>query len=262
MQTSSLSGTGKDITSPITHITSPANGASVSGIVTVTATATDNVGVTSVQIYIDGVLKSSGTSSPLNYSWDTTAAGSGTHTIYSKAYDAAGNIGTSTAVTVTVTVTLTVSQLIVNGGFEAGNLASWTASGVDLPLVTTARHNTGVYSAQLGASTTPEPNGNSSLYQTVIIPSTSVGASLNFYYWGACADTIANDWQEAQIQNTSGVTLAQVMKVCTNTQTWTHVYFNLINYKGQTIRVYFNTHQNGNNQLTYMYLDDITVSVK
>ena len=94
-QSSSLSGTGTDVTSPTTQITAPANGATVSGTVTVTATASDNVAVTSLEIYIDGALKTTGTSSPLNYSWNTSGL-SGSHTIFSKAYDAAGNIGTST----------------------------------------------------------------------------------------------------------------------------------------------------------------------
>jgi len=124
------------------------------------------------------------------------------------------------------------------------------------------RRHAGAHSAQLGASASPEPNGNSSFYQTVTVRSTSVGASLNFYYWAASADTIANDWQEVQIQNNSGVVLAQVMKICSNARAWTHVYFNLLPYRGQTLRIYFNTHQNGNNKLTYMNVDDITVSVK
>ena len=94
------------------------------------------------------------------------------------------------------------------------------------------------------------------------IPSTSTAASLNFSYRASCSDTVANDWQEVQIQNTSGVVLAQVMKVCSNAQTWTRVYFNLLPYKGQTVRVVFNTHQNGDANLTYMYVDDVTVSVK
>lgn len=170
--------------------------------------------------------------------------------------------GTQTSSVTGTGVSSTVGQLIQNGGFEAGNLSSWIASGVYHPFVTSVRRHAGAYSAQLGASATPEPNGNSSFYQTVTIPSTSVGASLNFYYWAASTDTIANDWQEVQIQNNSGVMLAQVMKACSNIQAWTHVYFNLLPYKGQTLRIYFNTHQNGNNKLTYMNVDDITVSVK
>jgi hypothetical protein len=259
-QASSLTGTGTDITAPTTQITAPLNGATLSGTVTVTATASDNVGVTSIQIYIDGTQVATGASSPLNYSWNTANASNGTHTIFSKASDAAGNVGTST--TITVTVNNGVQQLLQNTGFETGNLSSWTAGGVYSPFVTSAKHNTGAFSAQLGSSVTPEPNGDSSIYQTVTIPNTVTAASLNFAYWGACADTVANDWQEAQIQNAAGVTIAQVMKVCSNTQTWTRVYFNLINYKGQTLRIYFNDHGNGNNNLTYMFVDDVTVSIK
>jgi len=259
-QRSTLTGTGTDITPPTTQITAPQNNATVSGTLTVTATASDNVGVTSIQIYIDGSQAASGTTSPLNYSWNTRTLSNGSHTIFSKAFDAAGNLGTSA--TITVTVNNSVQQLLQNTGFETGNLTSWNASGVFLPVVTTARHNKGSYSARLGSSATPEPNGDSSLYQTVTIPSSTTAASLNFHYWGACADTVANDWQEAQIQGSTGTKLAQVMKVCSNTQTWTKVYFNLLPYKGRTIRIYFNDHGNGNGLLTYMYLDDVTVSVK
>ncbi len=259
-QTSSLSGTGTDITPPTTQITAPANGAVVSGNVTVTATASDNVGVTSIRILIDGTQVATGATSPLNYTWNTTLATNGSHTISSTASDAAGNTGNS--VVITVTVNNSVQQLVLNPGFETGNLTNWNATGVSLPFVTSTQHNTGTYSAQLGSSTTPEPNGDSSLYQTISIPSSSTAASLNFYYKAFCADSVANDWQEAQIQSSTGTTLAQVMKVCSNTQVWTKVYFNLLPYKGQTIRIYFNDHGNGNNLLTYMFLDDVTVSVK
>ncbi len=259
-QTSSLTGTGKDVTPPTTQITAPANNATVSGTVTVTATATDNVGVTSIQIYIDGSLKSSGTSSPLNYSWNTTTATNGTHTIYSKASDAAGNVGTSS--TVTVTVNNGVTQLIQNGGFESGNLTSWNATGAYLPFVTTGHAHSGKYSAQLGASVAPEPVSDSALYQTITIPSTTTSATLDYYYSARSSDVITNDWLEAQIQDTSGNKLAQLMKTNLNTLSWAHVTFNLIAYKGQTIRIYFNAHQNGNGKLTYMYVDDVTVTVK
>ena len=260
-QSSSLTGTGTDAIPPTTQITTPANGATVSGNVTITATASDNVGVTSIQIYVDGALKATGTSSPFSYTWNSATVGNGTHTIYSQASDAAGNVGTSTTVTVTAN-NGGVQQLFDNSDFETGNLAGWNAGGAYVPFVTSAQHHLGSYSAQLGASTGVQPNGDSWIYQTAAVPSSAIGASLNFYYKGYCADTVANDWQEVQIQNTSGVVLAQVMKVCDNSQTWTKVYFNLLPYKGQTIRVVFNVHGNGDNKLTYMYIDDATFSVK
>jgi Bacterial Ig domain/Cep192 domain 4 len=259
-QSSSLTGTGTDITAPVTQITAPADGATVSGTVTVTATASDNVGVTAIQIYLAGTLRSSGTSSPLNYSWNTTGVGNGSHTLYSVASDAAGNLGTST--TVTVTVSNTTVQLFQNPGFETGNLSNWSAGGVYLPSVVTGHAHSGSYSAQLGASTGSEPNGESSLYQTVTIPGTATSATLYFQYWAATTDTIANDWQEVQVQDTSGNKLTQVMKVCANNQQWVLGSFNLIAYKGQTVRIYFNVHGNGNGNRTYMYLDDLRVYVK
>jgi len=95
-------GGGGDITPPTTSITAPLNGATVNGTTSVTASASDNVGVTKVEFYLDGVLKSTDTTSPYAWSWDTTTATNGSHSLTSKAYDAALNVGTSTTVNVTV----------------------------------------------------------------------------------------------------------------------------------------------------------------
>src|SRR5204863_4421656 len=100
-----------------------------SGTTTVSASASDNVGVTKVEFYLDGVLKSTDTTSPYSWSWDTTTATNASHTLVSKAYDAAGNIGTSATITVTVN-NVAASQLLGNPGFENGSTspAPWTAS--------------------------------------------------------------------------------------------------------------------------------------
>jgi hypothetical protein len=87
-----------DTQAPTTSITAPANGATVSGTVSVTATASDNVGVTATEIWIDGARVATSSS----YSWNTTTATNATHTIFSKAFDAAGNVGTSATISVTV----------------------------------------------------------------------------------------------------------------------------------------------------------------
>ncbi|NHJ84958.1 MAG: hypothetical protein FK734_05820 [Asgard group archaeon] len=91
-----------DTTPPTVSITSPSNGATVSGTTTITASASDNVGVSSVVFYIDGSQVGTDTTASYTYSWDTTAYADGSHTIYARAYDAAGNYGTSTTITVTV----------------------------------------------------------------------------------------------------------------------------------------------------------------
>jgi len=253
--------TSSDSTAPVATVTSPQNGAQVSGTVTVSATATDpdDPTVASMQVFIDSVMVAQNTNSnTISYSWNTTTYTNGQHSIYAKAYDAAGNVGTSS--TINVTVNNTASQLIVNGGFETGNLSSWSAGGVYLPFVVTGHAHAGTYSSQLGASSGSEPNGNSSLYQTITIPSTVTSASLTFWYWPSTTDTITYDWQEAQVQNSSGTMLAQIMKVSSNSHTWTQKTFDLTPYKGQTIRIYFNDHQDGYGDLTYMYLDDVSVT--
>jgi beta-lactamase superfamily II metal-dependent hydrolase len=102
-------GSGGDTTAPVTALTAPAAGATVSATISVTASATDAVGVTKVEFYLDGVLKSTDTSSPYAWSWNTTTATNGSHSLTTKAYDAALNVGTSPARSVTVSNGVAVS---------------------------------------------------------------------------------------------------------------------------------------------------------
>jgi hypothetical protein len=95
-------GGGGDTQAPTTSITAPANGATVSSTVNVTANASDDVGVTRVEFWLDGALQSTDLTAPYEWSWNTTASTIGAHTLQTKAFDAASNMGTSTTVSVTV----------------------------------------------------------------------------------------------------------------------------------------------------------------
>ncbi|HEX7830163.1 MAG TPA: Ig-like domain-containing protein, partial [Thermoanaerobaculia bacterium] len=107
---------GGDTTAPTTSITAPANGATVSGTVNVTANASDNVGVSRVEFWLDGALANTDNASPYAWSWNTTSATNASHTLVSKAFDAANNTGTSTTVTVTVNN---------GGGGTSANVGGW-----------------------------------------------------------------------------------------------------------------------------------------
>ncbi|MHB8122369.1 MAG: Ig-like domain-containing protein, partial [Desulfuromonadaceae bacterium] len=96
-----------DTTAPVTAITSPAANATVSGTVTISASASDSVGVSKVEFYVNGALKATDTASPFSYSWNTTTGANGSYSITTKAYDAAGNVGQSAAVTAVVSNTVT-----------------------------------------------------------------------------------------------------------------------------------------------------------
>jgi|GEM_PF-2259816 len=91
-----------DTVAPIVQITAPADGSVVGGVVRVEVTASDNVRVTRVEVFIDGRSFVNFTQSPDGANWNTRAARDGTHVITARAYDAAGNVGESSAVTVTV----------------------------------------------------------------------------------------------------------------------------------------------------------------
>ena len=88
---------------PTVSLTAPANGSTVSGMTTVSANASDNVGVAGVQFRLDGSnLGAEVTSAPYSANWNTTTAANGGHTLTAVARDAAGNSTTSAAVAVTV----------------------------------------------------------------------------------------------------------------------------------------------------------------
>ncbi len=91
-----------DTKAPTVSLSTPANNAVVSGAISITANATDNVGVSKVDFYVNGALKSTATAVPYTYSWNTTSVANGSYTLSAKASDAAGNIGQSATVTVSV----------------------------------------------------------------------------------------------------------------------------------------------------------------
>jgi Concanavalin A-like lectin/glucanases superfamily/Bacterial Ig domain/Bacterial Ig-like domain/Fibronectin type III domain len=92
-----------DTTPPSVSLTAPADGDTVSGAITVSAAASDNVSVAGVQFKLDGSnLGSEDTSAPYSIAWDTTTVGAGSHTLRAVARDSSGNTTTSAPVTVTV----------------------------------------------------------------------------------------------------------------------------------------------------------------
>ncbi len=103
----------------------------------------------------------------------------------------------------------------------------------------------------------------STIWQKVTIPSDASYATLTFWYYPLSQDVIENDWQEAMILDANLYILAQVMKVNSNSQTWTRHTFDLMPYRGQTIAVYFNVRNDGYSGLkTAMYVDDVSVAVR
>jgi hypothetical protein len=109
-----------DTTAPTVSVTAPAAGATVSGDVTLTATASDNVGVAGVQFRVDGAdVATEDSASPYSVTWSTAGVPNGTHAITAVARDGAGNRTTSASVSVTLNnVAPDPNGLVAAYGFE------------------------------------------------------------------------------------------------------------------------------------------------
>jgi len=96
---------------PVVTMTTPAAGA-VSGVVTLTATAVDALGVTKVEFFLNGTTSLGVvTASPFTTTWDSTTVADGVASLTAVATDPDGHVGTSTAVTVTVGNTVPATTL-------------------------------------------------------------------------------------------------------------------------------------------------------
>lgn len=116
-------GTG-DTVAPTVSLTAPTAGSTLTGSVTVSANATDNIGVDSVDFYAGTTLIGSDNTAPYSISWNTTAVTNGTYSITAKAKDGAGNVGTSASVSVSVSNTgggTTQNEAESNGSFNQAN---------------------------------------------------------------------------------------------------------------------------------------------
>jgi subtilisin family serine protease len=89
-----------DTIDPVPTIAMPLDRAVVSGNITIAATATDNILVTRMELWIDSTLKATSSSSTLSTKWNTKPVARGQHILRVRAFDAAGNVGT-TEITVT-----------------------------------------------------------------------------------------------------------------------------------------------------------------
>ena len=116
--TSYLQSHAADAASPVVALTSPAPGSSLSGTVTLTADARDDVAVAKVDFLVDGVLKGTDTTAPYSVALSTLGLSNASHAVTATAYDTSGNRTTSTPVAVTVTNSAgagTTSPPVTNG---------------------------------------------------------------------------------------------------------------------------------------------------
>ncbi|WP_306524108.1 Ig-like domain-containing protein [Dokdonella sp.] len=257
--TTSGGGGGSDTTPPTVSATETGT----SGPITFSATASDNVGVTKVEFYVDGALKGTDTAAPYTMGLDSTTLANGSHSLVAKAYDAAGNAGTSSTVTFSVSNSSTTpTDLITNGGFEGGT-TGWTGTTADIGSFSgESAHSGSACCWLLGTGST----ATETLAQTVTLPSSLASASMSFWIHIDTAETTtttAYDTLKVQVRNSSGTVLATLAAYSNLNAAAGYVQkaFDLSAYRGQTIQIYFLGSEDSSNQTSFV-LDDVSLDVQ
>jgi hypothetical protein len=253
-----------DTTPPTTALTAPSAGATLTGTVTVSASASDNVGVSRVDFYAGSTLIGSDSTAPYSLSWNSATVANGTYALSSRAVDSWGNTGTSASVSVTVSNAAPAcnlsEQLLLNPGFESGNV-SWTAStGVIASNATTAR--TGSWRALLGGV---GDTSTHTLHQQLTVPATACAATLKFWMKITTAESsLSNqyDMLYVEVQSSTGTvlkSLATYGNLNTST-TFVEHSFDMSEFKGQTIRVSFKATEDFDLQTSF-FVDDTSLTI-
>jgi thermitase len=154
-----IATTSADTTAPTVSIASPTGG-TVAGNVAVTVNASDNVGVTRVDLRVNGVTVASDTASPYQFTWNSTTLPNGSVSLTAVAVDAAGNAGTSAPVSVLVSnaTTDTTPPTVAITSPTSG-----TVSG-SVPVSVTASDNVGVTRVDLRVNGTVIASSNVAPY--------------------------------------------------------------------------------------------------
>ncbi len=134
-----------DTMPPTVSVSAPLAGTRVIGAAVVTVTATDNVGVVKVEIFVDGVKVGEDTQAPFAVMVDFSVIANGSHVLTAKATDAAGNSSTSDGVMIWVgppgtDFSAPVVSIVTPTGGEVG---------LRVPVTVSASDDVGVVSVKL-----------------------------------------------------------------------------------------------------------------
>jgi hypothetical protein len=170
----------QDTISPEASITSLDNNATVWNTVSLSVTASDNDGVDSVKLYIDGTLNSSITQTPYDFSWNSNTVSDGTHTVKVVVVDKAGNKTVKeisiTVSNVLVSLTIPSTQLQTDEGVERGFIFLSDENGK--VIASTEYENGKSYTLK-----SSDFNGNKFYLTEVYVRTTSEGSRSRLWTW-------------------------------------------------------------------------------
>ena len=153
------------------------------------------------------------------------------------------------------------TELISNGGFEAGTQGWYLGPTARVPALVTDNRHSGSYAMRLGIPDGPNVQTFSSIRQTVSIPADAANIEITFWVYLMSTETGGQDHQEFVVLSPAdGSTLALPWRVWyDNSRTWMQQRINLTQFRGQSIVVYFNAYNDGAGGVTSMVIDDISL---
>jgi Zn-dependent metalloprotease len=171
-----------------------------SGIITLSATASDDVGVTKVEFYVDDILKGTDSTSPYSMALDAQTLTAGNHTLVGKAYDAADNVGTSASVTFTINTeppSTTYNEVENNGTTKIANVIADTVTKIIGYIGTSSDQDYFKINVAAGHTVTVNMTGPAKDYDLYLLSSTgntlktsaNVGANESVTYKNASSNT-------------------------------------------------------------------------
>ena len=196
-----------DTTPPTVFVTAPASGSTISGTITVSADASDNVGVAGVQFTLDGAnLGAEDTTAPYSVTWDTTSTANGSRTLSAVARDLAGNTNTASGVTVTVDNPVDTTPPIISGV----SATSLTLSGATIAWTTNEAADSQVeygVTTSYGFTTTLDPALVTSHSQTLA----NLSAGATYHYRVLSSDAAGNPAASGDFTFTTPTASANLM---------------------------------------------------
>ena len=154
------------------------------------------------------------------------------------------------------------SQLLLNPGFESGNV-NWVATAGVIDNSTGRPARTGSWKAWLDGYGTTHTD---SCYQQITIPSNVTSATLSFWVRIDTAETTSTtqfDKLQVQVRNSANTVLATLATYSNLNANSTYVLktFDLTAYRGQTIRIYFLGTEDSSLQTSFV-IDDTAVNTQ
>jgi hypothetical protein len=234
------------------------------GMWTITADAVDNVGISGVDFYLDGVYLETVFKAPFELNLPAFEYANGPHDVAVFATDFANNYASDEQ---TVTLSTGADNPLVNGGFEAGE-AGWTVAdsyGYGSPILDDGGFGLGhggTWFAWLNDYGEP---GTDSVSQTVTIPTDS---EVTLGFWLSVDTTETDGLQHGTFtvtvdDGTGAVQVGPTIDNLTDTggfASYAHYQFDMLPYAGKTVTITFKGTEDGvTGEYTGFLLDDVSI---